>query len=240
MPFVPQDVLDRLTSLERQVRQLTGRAQMRPALNQVLAGTVRIGEGGQLMVEAEGGVRHLLVGDLATSYGETEFGVIISRRDGSEALSVWNGTNPDEAQAFRIKDAKGNDLLTEDVTTEGLYRPWIPYGTPVPSDYNLWPKTTSTSWEEIARIRASTQHPRLRYYLRALEDPGTEGQSRITVDGTAVATSGSGDPAMQGYAEIPDYEFGAEVDIRIEARRISGTGTVYIAPLAMYGVGSAA
>ncbi|MGC0427604.1 hypothetical protein RKD32_003959 [Streptomyces sp. SAI-195] len=240
MPFVPQDVLDRLTSLERQVRQLTGRAQMRPALNQVLNGDVQIGEGGQLIVRSPDDITSMLIGDLDTTTGGKEFGIRLRRRDGSEALSIWNGVRTDEAQAFRIKDAHGNDLLTEDVTTEGLYRPWIPYGTPIPSDYNLWPKTTSTAWEEIARIRASTQHPRLRYYLTALESSGTEGQSRITVDGTPVATSGSGDPAMQGVASIPSYEFGKEVDIRIEARRISGTGTVYVAPHALYGVGSAA
>ncbi|MYR46588.1 hypothetical protein [Streptomyces sp. SID5910] len=240
MPFVPQDVLDRLSKLEREVRELRGRSQMRPALTEILNGDVTIGEGGQLIVRAPGGVEILRLGDIYNpDNGVSEFGVIMKRRDGSVAMSLYNGTGTDEAQVLRLFDARGHGLLLEDVKAGGLYRPWIPYGTPIASDYKLWPHTSSTSWEEVARIRAPTQHPRLRYYLYGKWDGGVVAQSRITVDGTVIATSASGTPQMADIAEIPNYEYGKEVDVRIEARVVSGTGSVYLAPYALYGVGSA-
>src|SRR5690606_41507145 len=70
-------------------------------------------------------------------------GVLIRRRDGTEAVSVWNGVNPTEPQALRIKDAQGNDLLTEDVKAGGLYRPWIPLPDLADDRIATWPTTRS-------------------------------------------------------------------------------------------------
>lgn len=237
MPFVPQDVLDRLAKLERQVRELTGRANIRPALNQVLNGDVVIGEGGQLLVRSEAGVSHLTVGDLSTAYGETEFGVVIRRRDGSIALSVWNGQEADQPQALRLQDAQSNRLLVEDVAAGGLYKPWIPYALPTTEDTTQWPSTTSTSWATVARSRALLQHPRMRYYFTAVN--GDNGQSRVLVDGQTMVTSASGAAAMAGTATVPGYEYDRDVEIEIQLRVTSGAGPVRIMPRYLYGVGSA-
>ncbi|GAU67692.1 hypothetical protein SSP35_05_02590 [Streptomyces sp. NBRC 110611] len=62
MAAIPLDLLDRIRTLERQVRELAGRAHMRPALNQINHGAVRIGEGGSLDVRAPNGTQVLGVG----------------------------------------------------------------------------------------------------------------------------------------------------------------------------------
>ena len=66
MAFVPQDVLDRIAALEREVRTLRGRAQMRPTLNQVLNGDVTIGEGGRLIVKDPDGTTVFATGQTPT------------------------------------------------------------------------------------------------------------------------------------------------------------------------------
>jgi len=233
VPHVPQDVLDRLAALEREVRQLRGRAQIRPALTEILAGTVRIGEGGELIVQAPGGVRHLLVGHLGTTYGEREYGVLIRRRDGTEAVSVWNGVNPTEPQALRIKDAQGNDLLTEDVKAGGLYRPWVPLPDLADDRIATWPTTTSGSFTTLEQGNAFLQHPR----IAALVSLSGTGQVRLLVDDQVIATATNGN--IDGTYAVPGYDFGDRVNIKIQARTTSAGDPVYARTRYLYGVGSA-
>lgn len=237
MAYVPQDVLDRIAALERQVRQLAGRANIRPALNQVLNGDVVIGEGGQLMVRSETGVQHLTVGDLNTHTGETEYGTIIRRRDGSTALSIYNGHDAEQPQVLRLLDAQGHGLLVEDVTAGGLYKPWIPYPTPINEDISTWPKTSETTWTTVARSNAIFQHPRMSYFLSAAG--GAVGQSRILVGGQVMVTSPDKAPAIAGIAEVPGYSYDMNAAIEIQLRVTAGPATVYIRPRYLYGVGSA-
>ncbi|WKK26876.1 hypothetical protein QZH56_15520 [Streptomyces olivoreticuli] len=69
MAAVPLDLLDRLRELERQVRELAGRSQTRPAMDQVSKGNVRIGEGGSFGVFAPTGAQILGVGYWANGEG---------------------------------------------------------------------------------------------------------------------------------------------------------------------------
>ncbi|MFB6846199.1 hypothetical protein ACFCXS_15240 [Streptomyces sp. NPDC056373] len=233
MPYVPQDVLDRLAALERQVRQLAGRANIRPAMNQILNGDVRIGEGGQLFVAAPGGVQHLLVGHLSTGYGEREYGVVVRRRDGSLALSIWNGEDPDQPQVFRVKDAQGHDLLTEDVEKGGLYRPWLPLPELANDDVTKWPNTSSTSYTVVEQGNAYTQHPR----IEALISAAGNGTVRLLIDDQAVATVTNN--TIDTTVSVPNYEFGKRVNIKVEARAATAGTPIYVKTRYLYGVGSA-
>lgn len=130
MTYVPQDVLDRLLALEREVRQLRGRAQMRPALNQILNGDVRIGEGGRLIAEAPNGNRIFMTGQ--TDDGDWAVG-IARPTDGTAALTVGDEDNDSGAgQMIRIwnRDTGLRDaIVMDDAFSERfLGRPWIPIG----------------------------------------------------------------------------------------------------------------
>lgn len=122
MPFVPQDVLDRLAKLEREVRQLRGRAQMRPALNEVLHGDVVIGEGGQLIARAPNGVETFTVGETAGG----DWGIFLRREQGSNALTVGDDLLSG-AQMIRMRARSGEIIVMDDAwSPEFLGRPWIP------------------------------------------------------------------------------------------------------------------
>lgn len=135
MAAIPQDLLDRVRSLERQVRELTGRAQMRPALNRISGGRVVIAEGGSLEVLAPDGTGLFGVGQFSSYYnhpdGSPQQGLIVQREDGTTALSVR--AFPDSqlggagTQAVSIWDRTGHQVLSDDTTSgRGLGSPALP------------------------------------------------------------------------------------------------------------------
>ncbi|MET9253743.1 hypothetical protein [Streptomyces sp. NPDC003717] len=144
MPFVPQDVLDRIAALEREVRQLRGRAQMRPALNQVLNGDVVIGEGGRLIAKAPNGNRIFVTGE--TPAGDWAVG-IARPTDGTSALTVGDEDAKGAGQMIRMWNRDKGDpnvIVMDDAFSERfLGRPWLPIG--------LYPtarqSNTSTSYD---------------------------------------------------------------------------------------------
>ncbi|WP_328620816.1 hypothetical protein [Streptomyces sp. NBC_00354] len=143
MAAIPLDLLDRIRELERKVRELTGRAQMRPALDQILHGDIRIGEGGQLIAQTPEGVVTLKVGQ--TPQGD--WGLFLRRADGTRALTVGDDILEDD-QMIRVwsrdKDAPDKVLMMDDAWSDRfLGRPLLPI--------QLHPTerqhTASTQWE---------------------------------------------------------------------------------------------
>jgi hypothetical protein len=122
VPYVPQDVLDRLSKLERRIRQIEGRAQIRPAMNQILNGDTVIGEGGQLIAQAPGGTPVFTVGQTA----QGDWGVALRREDGSWALSVGDDYESG-GQMVRMFSRSGEVIVMDDAyADEFLGRPWMP------------------------------------------------------------------------------------------------------------------
>ncbi|MFJ2196962.1 hypothetical protein [Streptomyces violaceusniger] len=236
MAYAQQDLLDRIARLEREVRQLAGRANIRPALNQVLNGDVVIGEGGQLYVRAPGGATVLQIGKLYTE--SDEFGFKVRREDGSLALGVYHGLEGEVGeQGIRMLDASGTEIFAEDVLNGGLARPYLPL--PIPTDDNPsnWPGTNSTSWTTLARSRGIVQHPYLRMSATPALDASTNGQVRIVADGTTLAT-GAVDSVLTATAALPSFAWGATVEFELQARRTAGTGVVRGMTRYLYGVQS--
>lgn len=152
MPYVPQDVLDRIAALEREVRQLRGRAQIRPALNQILNGDVVIGEGGQLIAQAPGGNRVFISGQ--TPQGD--WGVGIGREDGTAALTVGDEVSA-AGQMIRIwsRDAAATDrILVMDDAYSGRFlgRPSMPIPMQPTSGRETSNTTTTTAWAGAVRL----------------------------------------------------------------------------------------
>ncbi|HEY1175628.1 MAG TPA: hypothetical protein VGF17_05690 [Phytomonospora sp.] len=127
MPYVPQDVLDRIAALEREVRQLRGRAQMRPALNQVLNGDVVIGEGGRLFVRDPDGTAVFETGQSPTV---GDYFTAMRRDTGDVAFAIGANSYPDDdapRQMVRIWDRNRNVIVMDDYySDEFLGRPWMP------------------------------------------------------------------------------------------------------------------
>ncbi|MEF9883436.1 hypothetical protein [Streptomyces sp. P9-A4] len=229
-------ILDRIRSLEREVRELRGRSQIRPAMNQVLNGNVTVGEGGALSVMGPGGAETLRVGKLFPSTGE--FGAVIRRDDNSIAFGVYRGNAPTtQPQALRFLDADGHEIFAEDTVAHGLARPYLPLPIPTEEDVTRWPRTTSTAWTTIGRSAGIVQHPRLKIYAAMASSAGSSGQIRFLVGGTVVATASVGQPLVT-EAAVPSYTYEGEFEFELQARITAGTGTVYGMTRFLYGVQS--
>ncbi|MGW4727674.1 hypothetical protein ACWEQC_00470 [Streptomyces shenzhenensis] len=127
MAYVPQDVLDRIAALEREVRTLRGRSQMRPALNQVLNGDVVIGEGGRLILRDPDGTPVFETGQ-SPSVGD--YYTAMSRDSGEVAFAIGANSYPNDdapRQMVRMWDRNRNVIVMDDYySDEFLGRPWMP------------------------------------------------------------------------------------------------------------------
>lgn len=153
MAYVPQDLLDRIAALEREVRTLRGRAQMRPALNQVLNGDVVIGEGGRLLVRAPTGPAVFETGQAAAG----DYATRIRRDTGEDAITVGaNMAEDDDApeQMVRIWNRNGRPILMDDYySPEFLGRPWMPFPM-YPTAYQRMQGTTAFEYAWVGRLPA--------------------------------------------------------------------------------------
>ncbi|RSS59584.1 hypothetical protein [Streptomyces sp. WAC01280] len=234
MAAIPQDLLDRFRALESRVRQLEGRTQIRPAMNEILDGDVVVGAGGRFFVKDPSGQEILKIGEL---YEETgEFGTVLRRDDGSIALSIYRGPGTPNTipQALRLKDAGGREIFAEDTVVGGLARPYIPLPIPMEESTNKWPSTTSTSFTTIGRSNGFIQQPRARVYAQVTASGGATGQLRFLVNGTTVATATAGQPLVATFA-VPSFTYGVEAEFELQARVSSGTGTAYGMTRYLYG-----
>ncbi|MFF2135560.1 hypothetical protein [Streptomyces sp. NPDC058193] len=228
MAAVPQDILDRIRSLERQVRELTGRSQMRPALDKILHGDITIGEGGQLFAETPGGQRTFIVGQ--TPQGD--WGVGIGREDGTAALTVGDDVN-DDAQMIRIwnrdRDSQNVIVMDDAYSDRFLGRPWIPFPM-YPTANAAMPGTTSWQYAWIGRMPAQNAVAVLNFSSIA----SAGGQARITY-----VAPGNSERLLETWTlpantwvnktftvPLDDAEWGDAVLFQIEHRNSATTGAV--------------
>lgn len=142
MATVPNDLLDRIRTLERTVRELAGRSQTRPAMNEIRDGDVRIVEGGQLVVAPPGK-------DFATftvgQWPDGSFGTVLRRYDGTYALTIEGEKEDRGTVRMWSRDLAAPDriLVMDDRHSDRfLGRPWMPAPLYPTSDQS----GTSTEW----------------------------------------------------------------------------------------------
>ncbi|MFB7900199.1 hypothetical protein ACFC1B_28210 [Streptomyces xiamenensis] len=170
MAAVPLDLLDRIRMLEAQVRELSGRANMRPALNTILGGPVSVGDGGYFEAIAPGGARIFSTG----RFGNGRYGVAI-RRDGG-ALALDAGSDTSAAGMIRLFSRGGYPIVTDDVYADDyLGRPSIP----IP-----WQPTTGNSTSSSGLVVAWTTGQRVQcavFYLgvETWAPSGTSGRVEV-------------------------------------------------------------
>ncbi|MBT2466556.1 hypothetical protein J7E97_01425 [Streptomyces sp. ISL-66] len=177
MAAIPLDLLDRIRELERKVRELAGRAQMRPALDQILHGDITIGEGGQLIAQTPQGAVTFKVGQTA----QGDWGVFIRRADGSRALTVGDDILEDD-QMLRLwsRDLGAPDkiLVMDDAFSDRfLGRPLLPIQLHPTERQN----TSSTNWEPAWWGTTPATHAVAHLSLTTYANTGG-GQVRVTME----------------------------------------------------------
>ncbi|MFE3197156.1 hypothetical protein [Embleya sp. NPDC059237] len=241
MPAIPNDLLDRIRRLEDAVRVLAGRANIRPALDEILAGRVRIGEGGTLWVEAPSGEPVLATG----LYDAGKYGLYVGRSDGSGAAMVVGGEEAGVRQMIRLfpRPAGHEAIVMDDANDDGwLGRPWIPLPLPVSVFGTDWPSTTGGSWGAVSRSHAPRQHSHIVVFGSAYCDAGTTGQMRLVINGTPVGPTVS--VPSGGFANL-DWRgplgagaWGDLLTIEVQCQRTTGGGQVYAILRELFGVNS--
>ncbi|WP_053649578.1 MULTISPECIES: hypothetical protein [unclassified Streptomyces] len=253
MPFVPQDLLDRISALEREVRQLRGRAQMRPRMDEISNGRVVIAEGGSLEVLAPDGTGLFGVGAFSTYFnhpdGSRQQGVIMQREDGTTAFSIR--AFPDAelggagTQAVSIWDRSGHQVISDDTTSgRGIGSPALPVPfQPLPpanevietsSFVNCWFATiqahnpVASLQLEFAAAPGATCEIKVQYRV-ASEANWTD----IKTDSVAAPASATALVYKTAWYTFPldRAEFEHVVFIRIQGRQKSGTGGVRVSCL---------
>ncbi|CAM5609071.1 hypothetical protein GCM10010329_17420 [Streptomyces spiroverticillatus] len=155
MAVVPQDLLDEVRALRREVRLLSGRAQMRPALDQILHGDVTVGEGGRLLVQDPDGTQILATGQSSAG----DWFVRLRRDNGTLAFGVGANTyTGDDAvkQMVRIFSRQGSALFMDDYySDEFLGRPSIPIPWQPTNASSTTLTTPQVSWLAASRVQCA-------------------------------------------------------------------------------------
>lgn len=236
MPQLPEDIIDRLTAMERRIQQLSTAVNTRPALNTISDGVLKIEKGGSLSVtEPKAGHQILGVGH----WSDTEYGMEIKRQSGKTAFSIRNVVTGSYDQAVRMFDAYGNEVLADDVVTGGLARPWLAMLPPQDVSTTRWPQTNQTAWTTIARSFNPIWQPRMRIHVLTAAGSGVTGQIRVLVDDVPWGDVITTPAALDRTALVAEtFRFGSVAKVEIQAKVTAGTGTVYAQPLMMYGTQS--
>ncbi|MEV5673519.1 hypothetical protein AB0L28_32700 [Streptomyces sp. NPDC052503] len=226
---MPQDVLDRLASLEREVAQLRGRAQIRPALNQILAGDVVIGEGGQLIAKTPGGQRTFVVGQTL----EGDWGIGLAREQGSAALTVGDDVLSD-AQMIRMWSRDGEVIVMDDAYADGfLGRPSIPIPMQPTSGRETSSTTETTAWTGATRLMNSVIYASFETYTPAgvIADVSFEDSDGVIESWVASTSAGW---TTREITKPVRQKFFDHVNYRLKHSVRSGTGAIRTNCLGIY------
>ncbi|WP_399088040.1 hypothetical protein ACGH2B_12540 [Streptomyces sp. BBFR2] len=226
MAAVPLDLLDRIRALERQVRELAGRAQTRPALTRINHGAVTIGEGGSLDVRAPGGAQILGVGAFSTG----RYGVSMAREDGTGVALEVGGNDSTASQMFRAfaRGSWPDPIVMDDGYADGyLGRPWVP----IPLAPGA--AVTVSDWTTTHAGSIWTQHAVLAAQWSLYAPAGTTAEARLMLNrggtlvqlGDAITAKGKEVFASQRFTPgVHGLSRGDTAGLIIQARRTVGTG----------------
>jgi len=228
-PNTPQDIIDRIRDLERQIRDLSGRVNIRPALNTIVGGSVTIKEGGSLLVQDFSGTNVLSIGRIAPDVdGEAQMATVIRRMDGSLAFAVWTASTTG-SQPVRIYDKNSNIIFADDSVAGGMAIPYLAFPVPLPTTTALWGLTASTTFATIARSVGYLHHPRLFVDAVGFNDTGATGYAlQILVNGDVLVTNAT-NTNINGFYSIPGWDYTGQPQyytVELQMKRVSGTGNV--------------
>lgn len=239
-PNTPQDLIDRIRQLERKVDDLSGRLNIRPALNTIVGGSVTIKEGGSLLVEDNDGTDVLSIGRVSPDVdGQPQMATVIRRMDGSLAFAVWTSATTG-VQPVRIYDKDSNIIFADDTASAGggLAIPWLSLNVPQPLSREGWGSTTSSTYTTVLRTVVPFMHPKFYVQVIGAFQSGTgSGQIRLMFDGDQVVEAAA-DTNIDGVYDVPNWNYTGTpqaIQVAVQARRISGTGVYAASCRSFYG-----
>ncbi|MYR57787.1 hypothetical protein GTY54_16625 [Streptomyces sp. SID625] len=230
VPGGPSDIGRRLAALEREVRELRAARRLENAA--IGAGGLRI-DGGRFAMDTPAGARMVDIGPIANPVfnhgdGSTQQAIWLRRDDGTLFFSCYayppagNG----ETQAWAYYDRSGSTVLAEDTASgTGLARPWLPMNPPVSSDPSTWPRGTSATFGTIASTWNTKWQPQLRVYGVTAAVGAATGDVRLTIDGTPWGPTVPVGSTID-YSGPVDASIGSLFQLEVQARRVTGTGSV--------------
>lgn len=240
-PNTPQDLIDRIRKLERMVEDLSGRMNIRPALNTIVGGSMTIKDGGTLLVEDVDGTDVFTIGRVSPDVdGQPQQATVIRRMDGSLAFAVWTSatTGP---QPVRIYDFNSNIIFADDTAQAGggLAIPWMPYNVAQPISRAGWGSTTSASYTAVLRTETPLVQPKM--YVQVVQGPATgdtaAGQLKVMVGGVQMVEGAVGGN-IDGVFDIPSWSYAGvpqDTTIEVQAKVTSGTGSLQVSMRSCYG-----
>lgn len=236
-------LMRRLRELEDRIRQLETAAPLRNAT---------ISDGGQLRVNGVGGNALVLMGRNDTPGSEAPDGhkqmVFLIWRETGEAAFQMSDPEPGIDgfnQFWALFDLAGNRVVGDDANSgQGLARPYIPtpfYNYPAPPSQT----TSSGSWTTLQRAAGYIkQHPRIQVGYVVQTAAGTTGEVRLwdETHGEQVGVShaiGAGvfENRNLGPADLTGAHMDG-IDLDIQARVISGPGSIGVQVTTAYGIQS--
>ncbi|MER6078568.1 hypothetical protein ACFY6U_30665 [Streptomyces sp. NPDC013157] len=226
MPQLPEDIIDRLTQMERRIQQLSTAVNTRPPLSTV---------SGSLSVGPTDGTTVFRVG----RWNGDEYQMELRRQTGSRALSMYNGDGTATSdQPLRVYDTDEREILSDDIGHGGLARPWLAMLPPQDSDYTRWPRTTSTSMTTIATSYNVAWQPKMRLLMNTRVTSGYTGSVQVLVNGVQWGTVVSANTDFD-YTGLVSSDFGAVfgalLKVEVQAAVSASGGTVYVNPVLMHG-----
>ncbi|MFF5425876.1 MULTISPECIES: hypothetical protein [unclassified Streptomyces] len=211
MALLPEDIIDRLIQMERRIQAISTAVNVRPPLTEVVNGSLTLR-------------RQTDPNDPATSVN----------------LVQINTSGPDSTKpVLRVNDAYGHELLSDDILTGGLARPWLAMLPPQDMASANWPSTSATAWTTIAQSQNPIWQPkmRLRMYTR-ISAAGVAGQIRVMVNGVQFGPTVSAGSVFDHTGAVTtdmQADFGKDMNVEIHAQVTSASGTVYAKPVMMHG-----
>lgn len=241
-PNTPQDLIDRIQKLERQVQSLSGQVNIRPALNTIVGGSVTIKDGGALIVQDTNGDNVLSIGRVSPDVdGEPQMATVIRRMDGSLAFAVWTGATTG-VQPVRIYDKDSNIIFADETGSSGggLAIPWLHPGTPQPIARDGWGSTAATTYTAVLRTVSPLMQPKM--YIQVIQgtavgSTASTAQLRVMVGGVQMVEGASG-ANIDGVFDIPSWDYNGSpqaTTIEVQAKVVTGTGSVAVSVRSIYG-----
>ena len=174
---------------------------------------------------------------------------------GNTVWDFWRGNNGRLAlsinglvnQFVEIRDNVGNIVFSDDASSEqGLATPYL--NIPMGLSFNannvpLMPFTVSGSFESLWECSPPLTHPRISILaLVSNNDSTSTGGARITISGNQVGSTvsvGAGGTFVDQVVDIPDWGvttgYLAELSLRLECRRLTGSGHIVAVIYSCYG-----
>ena len=228
MPQLPEDIIDRLTQMERRIQQLSTAVNTRPALNTVSGGTLEVGPAAGSPVFKIG------------KWPDTnEYRMELRRQTGQLAISMYNGDGTATSlQPLRLYDKAEREILSDDINTGGLARPWLNMLPPQDTSTTRWPQTTSTAMTTIAMSYNIAWQPKMRLVMNTRASSGATGSVQVLVNGAQWgSTVSAGTDFIYEALISSDFGsvYGTQLKVEVQAQVTSASGTVYANPILMYG-----